>query len=258
MLKKFIGFTFIISLSLISTAPGILRAENEEMVSSIMKLRADVEALYTKIDENKEGYKSQMKSLALQIADSEAQINRVNTSIRLADLELQKIDIQIANTSTENVELKPLLTHGFDLLGAGIKEGIPFKVEERLAALHKIETDLKKNTITEEKALALLWANYNDLIRLTSEIGVFKQNIQIGGQQVLASVAKIGSVLLYFSTPDGRVGYVRRDASGFTYQVVEDKDKHSQIVTLFDALTKQIRTGYFTIPNALVTAGGES
>ena len=132
-----------------------------------MTLRADVEALYTKIDENKDSYKAEMKSLALQIADSEAQINRINTSIKLADQELQKVQDKIAKTSTDNVELKPILNEAFAMLGRSIREGLPFKVPERLAALEKIKSDLMAKAITDERALALLWASYEDNIRLT-------------------------------------------------------------------------------------------
>ncbi|MCH9740052.1 MAG: hypothetical protein K0U38_04315, partial [Epsilonproteobacteria bacterium] len=53
-----------------------LYAENTNIVNSIMKLRADVESLYTKIDDNKESYKAEMKSYNMQSTDNEAQINR--------------------------------------------------------------------------------------------------------------------------------------------------------------------------------------
>ena len=248
--------TFIaLSLSLILFIPAVLLADDEQMVGSIMKLRADVESLYTKIDEDKESYKAQMKSLALQIADSEAQINRLNTSIKLADLDLQKIRIQVENTATENVELKPLLKRAFANLEDSIRNGIPFKTEDRLSALAKIRTDLKQNLITEEKALALLWASYEDNIRLTGEIGQFKQKIVIDGQDVLATVAKIGSVMLYFSTPDNRVGFVVRDNDGYTFKTVDDRTDKKLILSLLEALNKQIRTGFFTLPNALLAGG---
>jgi chromosome segregation ATPase len=231
-------------------------ADDAEMIQSIMALRADVEALYTKIDENKERYKAQMKSLSLQIADSEAQINRINTSIKLADQELQKIQDKIAGTSTGNDELKPVLTEAFAMLERSIRAGLPFKVPERLAALEKIKSDHAQKMITDERALARLWASYEDNIRLTSEIGLFKQKITIDGEGVLAQVAKIGSVMLFFATPDDRVGYVVKDGNGYTYQTAKDKEKRESILALFDALTKQIRTGYFRIPNALVLTGG--
>jgi hypothetical protein len=237
-------------------SPALGLAEDEEMVKSIMDLRADVEALYTKIDENKEDYKAQMKSLSLQISDTEAQINRLETSIKLKEQELQKIQDKIATKSTDNFELKPVLNDAFAMLEKNIREGLPFKVPERLAALEKIKTDLKTGTITDERALALLWSNYEDNIRLTSEIGLFKQKIEIDGEEVLAQVAKVGTVMLFFSTPDNRVGYVTEDGAGYTYKTVNSENKREAIVALFDALAKQIRTGYFTIPNALVLTGG--
>ena len=241
-------------ITLLSPAMG--QADDAEMVKSIMALRADVEALYTEIDENKENYKAQMKSLSLQIADSEAQINRLNTQIKLADQELQKVRDKIATASTGDVVLKPMLNEAFILLESSIRSGLPFKVPERLAALEKIESDLEQKRITDERALALLWASYEDNIRLTSEIGLFKQKITVDGQNVLAEVAKIGSVMLFFATPDNRVGYVAREGDGYTYKTVKDQGKRESIVALFDALSKQIRTGYFTIPNALVLTGG--
>jgi hypothetical protein len=240
-------------------SPSFLHAEdekNEKMVESIMKLRADVERLYTKVDENKENYKTQMKSLAMQIADSEAQINRINTSIKLADLELQKTQLEIADTSNASVELRPLLESAFTMLETSIREGLPFMVQERLAALEKIKTDLAENLITEERALALLWASYDDNIRLTSEIGLFKQKVTIDGRDVQAHVAKIGSVMLFFQTLDNRVGYVTKDRDRYTYKTVQDPDQKKSILVLFDALRKQIRTGYFSIPNALLVTGG--
>ena len=241
-------------MALLVPASGL--ADDAAMVKSIMDLRADVEALYTEIDEKKEDYKAQMKSLSLQIADSEAQINRLNTSIKLENQELEKIQGKIAETSGDHVELQPMLNNAFTILESSIREGLPFKSPDRLAALEKIKSELKQKTITEERALALLWASCEDNIRLTSEIGLFKQKITIDGQNVLAEVAKVGSVMLFFATPDKRVGYVIKDGVGYTYKTVSDKEKRESIATLFDALSKQIRTGYFTIPNALVLTGG--
>ncbi|RJP95700.1 MAG: DUF3450 family protein [Desulfobacteraceae bacterium] len=248
-------FTACVCLMLL-LSPTLGRADDTEMVKSIMTLRSDVESLYTQIDANKEYHKAQMKSLALQIADSEAQINRINTSIKLADQELQKNQDIIAKTTTDNVELKPMLYEAITMLERNIREGLPFKVPERLAALEKIKSDLRDQTITDERALALLWASYEDNIRMTSEIGLFNQQIIIDGQNVMAQVAKIGSVMLFFLTPDDRVGYVVKEGDGYLYKTVNDKKKRELILALSDALTKQIRTGYFSIPNALVLTGG--
>ncbi|MEA3229163.1 MAG: DUF3450 family protein [Campylobacterota bacterium] len=244
----------LLSLAVATTlfSTSLQAQSNEDLINNIMKLRGDVESLYTQIDENRDFYKSQMKSLAMQHADSEAQINRHNTSIKLAQSELSKIEAKIAVTSSNDVELKPLLLNAINLLKKSIVTGIPFKVNERIADLKKIEKELAEKEITEEKALALIWALYDDNIRLTKEIGLFKQKININGEKILAKVAKIGSIMIYFKAPDERVGYVVQNDDGYGYKVITNPEDIKKINTLFDALQKQIRTGYFTLPNALI------
>ena len=241
-----------LSLSTTLFSPSAFAQNNEEIIKSIMKLRADVESLYTNIDKNKDYYRSQMKSFAMQSADSDAQINRETTAIKLAKTELAKLQLKAKSKSSENTELQPLLEYALNLLESSIKDSFPFKVQERLDSLEKIRTQMKDKSITNERALALLWASYDDNIRVTNEIGLFKQNIEIAGKKTLSQVAKIGSVMMFFSTPDNRVGYVAKSENIYTYKVITDPDDIKKIVNIFDALQKQIRTGFFDIPNALV------
>jgi DNA repair exonuclease SbcCD ATPase subunit len=246
----------LLSLALSATlfAPSAFAQNNEEIIQSIMKLRADAESLYTSIDENKESYKYQMKSLAMQSADTEAQINRQETAIKLAENQLKEIESKIAAKTSSNTDLKPLLNDTMNQLEENIKSGFPFKVEERVAEITKIKEQLKEGTISEEKALSLVWANYDDSLRVTKEIGLFKHEINLNGKNILAKVAKIGSVMMFFSTPDDKVGYVTKEGSKYNYKIITDPKDVKNIVALFDALQKNIRTGYFTLPNALVLA----
>ncbi|HQS72378.1 MAG TPA: DUF3450 family protein [Sulfurovum sp.] len=239
------------------TSTSLSAANNEEMIASIMKLRGEVEGLYTQIDANKESYKSQMKSFAMQIADNEAQINRKETAMKVANAEAQKMQEQIAQKGAIVNDLKPMLTVAIDNLEKVIKSGIPFKVTDRIAELEKVKTDLNSGTITQEKALSLVWASYDDTLRMTKEIGMFKQIIEIEKEQKMAKVAKIGTAMMFFVTPDDEVGYVKNNAGSYSYVVAEDDTSKEQIHALFDALQKQIRTGYFTLPNALIVAGAK-
>ena len=230
-----------------------LYAENDEnIIDSIMKLRGDVESLYSKIDENKEQYKSQIKSLAMQRADNEAQINRKETAIELAKTDLNALETKIKMLSNRSEDIKPMLFLALDDLESIINSGIPFKVDERLAEVTKLSTQLKDSVITQEKAVALIWASYDDTIRLTKEIGLFKQSIEVDGETKMAQIAKIGSMMLFFATPDEKMGYVVKENGKYRYKVITDDIEKTKIVALFDALQKQIRTGYFTLPNALV------
>jgi hypothetical protein len=226
----------------------------DEMIKSIMELRSDVESLYTQIDDNKEAYKTQMKSYALQISDNEAQINRQETSLKLTQQNIENAQKKLEEMGSATVDLKPILNQALDALEKEIKAGIPFKIEERVAGLHQIKADLKNGNISQEKGLALTWASYDDTLRLTKEIGQFKQEITLDGKATMAKIAKVGSVMMFFATPDDRVGYVKQDGGKYDY-VVADGTQRDQIIDLFDALQKQIRTGYFTLPNALLLRG---
>ena len=249
----------IVSLLLCTTLfTSTLSAQNsKDIVHSIMQLRGDVEGLYTQIKENELRYKSEMKSLSMQVTDLEAQINRQSTSLKLAKSELDKIKTKIKKTASSDDKIKPMVMDALELLSKSIKEGIPFMVEDRVNSLNKIKSDLNEGIITSEKALALTWASYDDTIRITKEIGLFKQKININGKIVLAKVAKIGSVMMFFSTPNHEVGYVVKQNNEYKYKQITDPKDIKKIVTLFDALQKQIKTGYFELPNALVLQGSK-
>ncbi len=238
-----------------STLLSPMLMAQDDMVKSIMELRADVESLYTKIDENKDAYKSQMKSYALQISDNEAQINRQDTSLKLTQQNIEKTEKKLEEMGSATVDLKPVVNEALEALEKEIKSGIPFKVEERVAALHQIKDDLKNGNISQEKALALTWASYDDALRLTKEIGQFKQEITLDGEATIAKIDKVGSVMMFFATPDDRIGYVKQEGNDYNYVVTTDSSERDEIIDLFDALQKQIRTGYFTLPNALLLRG---
>jgi hypothetical protein len=61
--------------------------------------------------------------------------------------------------------------------------------------------------------------------------------------------------MMFFATPDNKVGYVKKSGEKYAYVTVEDSEAREQIIDLFDSLQKQIRTGYFTLPNALLLRG---
>ncbi|HEY9190575.1 MAG TPA: DUF3450 family protein [Sulfurovum sp.] len=250
-IPKKILLSLVVSGTLLS--PTLMA--QDEMIKSIMELRSDVESLYTQIDDNKEAYRSQMKSYALQISDNEAQINRQETALKLTQQSIEKTEKKLETLGSATVDLKPVVTDALDALEKEIKAGIPFKVEERVAGLHQIKDDLKNGNISQEKALALTWASYDDTLRLTKEIGQFKQEITLDGKETMAKIAKVGSVMMFFATPDDRVGYVKQEGKTYSYVVAADNTERDQIIDLFDALQKQIRTGYFTLPNALLLRG---
>jgi hypothetical protein len=61
--------------------------------------------------------------------------------------------------------------------------------------------------------------------------------------------------MVYFVTPDDQVGYATKKGTGYMFKVSDAPIEKDQILALFDSLNKQIRTGYFTLPNVLAQQG---
>lgn len=222
------------------------------MAESLMQLRADVEALDSAISDEKDAYKASMKSLLRQKDDLESVIAREDLKIKQIQQELSKVRKEIKEAGKNSEGLKPLLLEALAMLEANIEAAIPFKTQDRMADVRKIREQLENGLVTPQKALALTWNAYGDAIRMTKENGIFKQTITIDGQDRLAEVARVGTMMMFFKTPDDTVGYVTKDAKGWFYKEAVSKEEQEQILGLFDAFKKQIRSGYFTLPNAIV------
>lgn len=227
-------------------------ANSDNMAESLMKLRAEVEQLDSSIADEKDAFKGSMKSLRLQKNDLESLIAREDLRIKQLSAEMAKVKKEVQEAGKNSVGMKPLVLDALARLQSRIQMQIPFKTSERIADVARIQEQLEKDEITSQKALALVWNSYGDAIRMSKENGIFKQTIELNGQDRLAEVARIGTMMMYFKTPNDEMGYVVKEKQGWKYQQVLNKKEMDQISTIFDAFKKQIRTGYFTLPNALV------
>lgn len=241
-----IALSFLLGVSALS-------ANSENLATSLMQLRSEVETLDNTITQEKESYRASIKSLMRQKDDLESVIAREDLKIKQIEQELDKVRKEIVELSKNTEGLKPLVFEALELISKNIASSIPFKTKERLLDVESIESQLRHDLITPQKALAFAWNVYTDALRMTKENGVFKQTITLDGEARLAEVARVGTMMMFFKTPDNHVGYVVKQNNDYSYKEVFDKDAKEQIVTLFDAFKKQIRSGYFTLPNAIVS-----
>ncbi|WP_304545573.1 DUF3450 family protein [Sulfurimonas microaerophilic] len=243
--------TISIALSVLLSST-MLSANSDNMAESLMKLRGEVEHLDTQINDEKDAYKSSMKSLSIQKSELEAMVSREDLKIKQINKELSDIQAKIVAASKNSQGLKPIVIEAIDNLSAMMKTSIPFKTSERVESVEKIKQQLNDSLITPQKALSQVYNAYNDEIRMTKENGIFKQTIVLNSEEKLAEIARIGTAMMFFKTPNDTVGYVVKDGNSWTYQEELNKEKQTEILSIFDAFKKQIRTGYFTLPNALI------
>lgn len=224
------------------------------LAESLIKLRAEVEQLNNDVELTRQESRTQMAALSAQKAELSAAVGRSELNVRKLREDLAKCEAEAGNAGVAGETLKPVLLAALDGLRQHIAGGIPFKQTERLAELDELKRQLEAGTLAPPRAANRLWAFFEDEFRITRENGIYSQTIALDGKDVLADVAKVGSMMLFFRLADGRVGAARNSGDAWRFEVLTDPADSKRVLAYFDALGKQIRQGWFELPNAL--AGG--
>lgn len=225
--------------------------EISALASRLASLRGEVESLSAELSDKTQAMQDQLRSQARQKAELELELSREKArlqKLRLSAAEKQK---EIAADKAAGQALEPLLTRNLEAVRDYVKRALPFRTQERLAELDKLDEQRKAGLLTPQRALMRLWTFIEDEFRMTRENGLFRQIIELDGQEQLADVVRVGTVALYFRTDDERMGHVVKDGSAWAFREVTGKEERRQIAGLFDSFKKQIRVGFFTLPNAL-------
>ena len=90
---------------------------------------------------------------------------------------------------------------------------------------------------------------------MAKETGLFRDTVQVDGEPMMVDVIRVGTVGMYFKTGTGRVGIVAQ-SQGKTWQTqfIDGEANQRQVSTLFDAFKKQIKVGFFELPNLFPVA----
>ena len=230
-----------------TSSPGAL-------AESLIKLRSEVEQLNNEVELSRQEARTQMAALSAQKAELQASVNRAELNIRKLREDLAKKQTEAEAAGVAGDVLKPVLLAALDALRQRIAGGLPFKQTERLAELDDLKRQIDGGTLATPRAANRLWAFYEDEFRITRENGIYSQTIPLDGADVLADVAKVGSMMLFFRLSDGRVGVARPSGASWRFETLTDPADQKRVLAYFDALGKQIRQGWFELPNAL--AGG--
>lgn len=225
----------------------------ENLAKSLAKIRGEVESLQTELDLEKEKHASEITSLSSQLADLSVEERRQKTAIEKLENSLEQLQETTQQTEESGELLEPVLFKMLTNFKQYVLDGIPFKTQDRIQSIKSLEDNLANQHIDPYKATNQVWAMFEDEIRLSKENGVYQQTISLDGEKVLADVAKIGTVFLFFQTRDNRAGMAGlTEAGNWKFETVSDTGDIDRIATLFDSLKKQIRQGYFELPNPLI------
>ncbi len=260
MSNRFLRLAAVASLTL-ALAPVAAQDSQDSLdalAEELVSLRGQVESLNTELNRMQEQHRAEMNSLAAQKGDLEATRRREELRIRQLEQDLEDNRERAREAGVEGEALVPVANEIVAQLESEIRGGFPFKVEDRLDALAEIATQLESGAIDPPRAINRLWRFYEDELRLTRDNGLYSQVIPLDGDRVLADIAKIGALAIYFQTRDGRSGYATRSGEEWIFTVTESGAERQQIAALFDSLKKQIRTGLFELPNGSIGMESDS
>ena len=222
-----------------------------ELGRRLAQLRGEVDTLSSELAREETEHRDKMRSLARQKAELEAELKREHMRLQRIKLETDKKKATIAEQKDQSDKLLPIFNESVLALRSHVQNALPFRTAERLAEIDKIVEQRNAGLLTTERALARLWSFVEDEVRLTKESGLHRQTLVVDGAEQLVDVVRIGMVMLFFKTSDDVVGYAVKHAESWTTHTETDTEGRKRIVGLFDSFKKQIRVGYFEIPNAL-------
>ncbi|SEF64108.1 Protein of unknown function [Nitrosomonas ureae] len=224
----------------------------ENLAKSLAKIRGEVETLQMQLDIEKEKHGSRISALNSQLADLSVEERRQKLSIEKLQHSIEKLGVTAKQAEQSGESLKPVLLAALGEYRLHIQTGFPFKMEDRVKAINDLENNLINQQIDPNKAVNQAWSLIEDEIRLSKENGIYQQTIMLDGEKVLVDIAKLGTVFLFFQTKDNQSGMARKLAQGgWKFEMVDNAGDRERIRNLFDSLKKQIRQGYFELPNPL-------
>ena len=238
------------ALCLVASSPALAESV-EAFAQRLATLRGEVEALSGELSSLTAEGRDEQRSLARQKADLELELKKEETRAAKIQAAVGQKRQVIEKDQGRDAKLAPAFERNLELVRGYVKRSLPFRRDERMAALEKLEGQVKSGLLTAPKGLSRLWTFVEDEFRLSRENGLYQQTITIEGNEQLADVVRVGAVMLLFKTQDGQVGFARLDNGRYAYQVLDNPEEQKQVRTLFDSFRKQIRAGYFQLPNTI-------
>ena len=214
-------------------------------------LRGEVEELSSALARKDSDIRDQLKALSRQKTELELEVKKEQTRIQKVHLSINDRRKRVSEEQGHDAEMAPLFKQSLEDVRAYVRGSLPFRTTERLAELDKIAEQHDQGLLSASKALSRLWTFVEDEFRLTRESGLYKQAIEVNGQEHLAEVTRIGMVLLYFQVDDKLVGQAKREGDKWKFEAIDDPDQKKLLVQLFESFKKQIRVGLFRLPASL-------
>ncbi|MBN2496954.1 MAG: DUF3450 family protein [Deltaproteobacteria bacterium] len=228
---------------------GQALAGSADYGKKLAKLRAEVDELESRLDRIRSAARAERLSLETQKGDLEVLLRKEQVRAETLRRMRAKQLAERRKAESWSARLVEPARESAGRLRELVLRSLPFKRQERLDAVDEILAGLEGPRADPALALSRLWQLLEDELKLTAESGLHRQVIQLEGERSLVEVARLGMGVLYFRTEDDRLGWAVPGSGGrYAFEVLRDEKRREALEALFEALRKQIRSGYFELP----------
>lgn len=235
-------------LVLLCSATRLALAEPSGLGKRLAELRSEVDEFEGKLEKIRMETRSERLSLETQRGDLQVLLRTEQVRRDTLHKLRSKLRAEQAEVESWADELRAPGLQAATELCRTIAASLPFQLEARSQTCDQIVADLKRPDIDPVLSVSKLWQLTEDELRLTGETGLHKQAVSLAGERQLAEVARLGMAVLYFRLADGRIGWAKKDADGYSFELFSDKGREKAVADLYEALRKQIRQGLFSLP----------
>jgi len=198
--------------------------------------RAEVDALAERLESQRRVMRDDLSALRAERAELQRQVRL--EEIRQATLERMRVE-RTKRVDEQEGRIQSLLKSIQGSIASAktyVATSLPFKQEERMRRLERIEADIAVTHPDPARALTRVWRFIEEEEALAREIGLSQQAITLKGKRLLVDVARIGMALMYFRLPSGEVGWVRRNNDVWEFEFIESQSARVTVMNVFDDL----------------------
>jgi hypothetical protein len=241
----------IVSCVLFAFGAASAEETGHRLAQRIATLRAQIESLHADLIDERSALRESERSYEVRKSELEGQVRTQRLETEAAERELsaaRKARLEAINTRDA---LKPSVAPAIAALRQAVEQGIPFRKDDRLAALNAIEAQVNAGAVDAGSAITRLWQHVEDELRLTRENTLDRTTINLDGADRYVTVARLGMVTMLFQGEDGVCGTLQREGDAWRWVQAQDPAHIAQIHELFEAFDKQGRTGWVELPWSL-------
>lgn len=232
----------------------------DALAEELARLRGEIAALDSRIGDEQESRRSQLRALAAQKSALQLELQREELRHQQLSERVQKSQEKSQGNKAKEQVLAQAVAQAAERLLPTLDGALPFQLQERRAELQAIAAGCQDGSLGAATGLERLWAWVDEELKLSRENAVHKQVVRLGDEEVLAEVARVGQVALYFRTPDRRYGFATRGQGRDDYRwvIAVDPEVTPKIEALFVALEAGPAKGFFSLPGqAIAVQGGK-